>query len=292
MNDSPAKASWLVTLTVVGARKRVIRWRVDEAAPDIAYSASVGPQVTQSPADPFEATFTYSAGATATAGQKSVDLGALGKLPDGVLQLLSGGSPACSTKVGGVATDGTCTINYMTLGKHSVTARYEPDDSDIKAPFETSAATISPYSTSTSESIEKVGSIYQLYENPYYLYSATYTVTADTVDQYGYGVAASDGSWEFQLSGPADDGNTFETTITAPPGQTSCEITIQAMLDYTSQSSSVSSSDCSGGLNTGDAGVAPGNNVPGWFVTTVFTSTSAGFSGSTSGAQDIVCEEP
>ena len=171
----------------------------------------------------------------------------LGKLPDGVLQLLSGGSPACSTKVGGVATDGTCTINYMTLGKHSVTARYEPDDSDIKAPFETSAATISPYSTSTSESIEKVGSIYQLYENPYYLYSATYTVTADTVDQYGYGVAASDGSWEFQLSGPADDGNTFETTITAPPGQTSCEITIQAMLDYTSQSSSVSSSDCSGG---------------------------------------------
>ena len=296
MNDSPNAESWLVTLTVFGAHTRVIHWTVSEAAPGITYSASVGPSVTQSPVNPFEATYSYSADAIATAGQTSVDLDAIGKLPDGVLLLLSGGSPACSTDVGDTVTSGECTIDYMTLGLHSVTARYKPDAPTANEPFETSGAAISSYSTSTSENITKGGSTYGLDNGTYTLYSATYTVTANTVDQYGYTVASVFGSWSFQVSGLATDGNTFETTITPPPGQTSCIITISSTLydDYSSQSSSVSSPDCSGGLNTGNADppMSPGNNVSGWFVKTVFASTSAGFSASSSGSEDIVCEEP
>ena len=297
MNDSPTAESWVVTLTVFGAQKRAIRWTVSEPAPDITYSASVGPSVMQNQADPFEATYSYSADAIAIADQTSRDLGAIGKLPKGVLQLLSGGSPACSTDVGGTLASGECTIDYTTLGQHSVTARYEPDAQTANDPFETSEATINSYSTSTSENITDDGATYELDNGTYTIYSATYTATADTVDQYGYSVAPFFGSWSFQLQGVAADGKTFETTVTAPPGQISCTITITATLydDYSSQSSSVSSSDCSGGLNTGDAGGAPGrpgNNVSGWFVTTDFGSNSTGFSGSSSGRQDIVCEEP
>lgn len=296
MNYSAGVASWRVTLTVFGAQERVLRWQVSEAAPSITYSASVSSDVVQNPANPFEATYSYSADAIATAGYRSSDLAEIGKLPNGVLQLLSGGSAACSMDVGGRATGGDCTIDYSTLGQHFVTARYEPEIATVNAPFETAAATIGAYSTSTAENIVKDGSSQVVSMGNSTEYEATYTVTAETVDQYGYAVALSNGSWTFELSGLADDGNTFQTTITPPPGQVSCVITIEATLtdDYTSQSSSVSSPDCSGGLDTGNAGeppTRPGNNVPGWFVTTEFTSSSAGFSGSSSGGQDIVCEE-
>ncbi len=298
-NDSPAAESWLVTLTVSGADKRVERWRISEAAPQITYSASVSPGLTESPGNPFEATYTYAAGAIATFGNTSIDLATIGKLPDGVLQFVSDGSLACTTDVGGEVAVGACTITYGSLGQHAVTARYVPDVATVNAPFETSAATLHSYWTATSQNIVREQGPPEPESGPddAETYIATYDVTADTVDQYGYAVAPSDGSWAFQLSGLADDGNRFETTITPPPGQLSCEITITATLysDYAvPQTSSVSSPDCSGGLDTGPGDgplTSPGNNVPGWLVTTTFNSASAGFSDSSSGTQDIVCEE-
>jgi hypothetical protein len=295
MNDSPDAQSWLVTLTVSGSEKRVIRWRVSEAAPEITYSVSVASGEAQSPANPFEATYRVSADAVASAGNSSVNLAAIGKLPTGVLQLLSDGTLACSIDVGGATASGDCTIDYSALGQHSLTAQYEPDHQSAYAPFETTTATIYSYSSSTAESIvQNASSVTQ--NGVDIVYSSTYTVTAATNDQYGYAVPSSDGSWTFELSGLADDGNRFETTIVPPPGQLSCTITIEATLadDYTSQTSSVTSPDCSGGLSTGTGGEppgSPGNNVPGWFVITDFASNSAGFSGSSSGGQGIICGE-
>ena len=168
------------------------RWRISEAAPQITYSASVSPGLTESPGNPFEATYTYAAGAIATFGNTSIDLATIGKLPDGVLQFVSDGSLACTTDVGGEVAVGACTITYGSLGQHAVTARYVPDVATVNAPFETSAATLHSYWTATSQNIVREQGPPEPESGPddAEIYIATYDVTADTVDQYGYASGA------------------------------------------------------------------------------------------------------
>lgn len=294
-NYSTSQASWIVRLTVSGFHRTIREWRVTEAAPQITYQANVGANFSQDPANPFNATYSYSAEATAATGEANVDLAAIDALPEGILQLFSDGNLECAMSVGGAVSSGDCTVHYSHLGQHSVVAQYRPVALTSAVPTDATSALIGPYTTKTSQEIEQIGPYHESDNGTDVVYWATYEVMALTADEKGSGVDPSDGAWSFQLSGTADDGNQFQTTLTAPPGQYSCTITVSATLadNWSSQSSSVTSPDCSGGIDTGSPNPpeSPGNNVTGWFVASIFEPTSPGFFASSSGTEEIICGE-
>jgi hypothetical protein len=90
----------------------------------VTYGASVDPSFSQDVSNPLDVTYSYSADATSTVNGQSVDLGAEGQLPQGVLDFYSGGLLACSMNVGGSTLGGGCEIDYGTTGTYKVTVQY------------------------------------------------------------------------------------------------------------------------------------------------------------------------
>ena len=86
------------------------------AAPVLA--VHLDPSFTQSPTNPLEVTYTYSASAT-VGGTPD------GSLPAGVLEFFSDGLLACSENVGGATNTGTCVVTYSAYGAHTVNTVYD-----------------------------------------------------------------------------------------------------------------------------------------------------------------------
>lgn len=104
------------------------------AAP--VFAVHLDPSFTQSPTNPLEVTYTYSASATVGGSPDA-------SLPAGVLEFFSDGLLACSENVGGATNTGTCVVTYSEYGAHTVNTVYDSGTSsattgtqteDIEAP--------------------------------------------------------------------------------------------------------------------------------------------------------------
>jgi hypothetical protein len=83
--------------------------------------AHLDPTLRQSPANPLEVIYTYSAAADeANAGIVTP----MAQVPAGVLSLYSDGLLICTLSVGGSLSEGTCPVTYSAYGNHSVTVDY------------------------------------------------------------------------------------------------------------------------------------------------------------------------
>lgn len=121
------------------------------------YKTSLDPSFVQSPTNPLSVTYTFTADATQTEGQQTIDLAQAGQLPAGILELYSNGTLKCSINVGAATTGGTCGVTYSAYGVQSVTTDYLPsgvtpvtesDPEDIER-FATSIAVNAPFLGST-----------------------------------------------------------------------------------------------------------------------------------------------
>lgn len=123
-------------------------------APVIGYKANVDPSFTQSPTNPLAVTYSYSADATETIDGTTIDLGAEGQLPAGVLNFYSATTPGgsvglvCSMNVGGATLGGSCPVTVAATGSYAVTTEYIPNSAG--AVTETDTETIVPAATTTT----------------------------------------------------------------------------------------------------------------------------------------------
>ena len=92
----------------------------------IIYKANLDPTFTQG-SSPLDVTYSYSADATEIINGVSTDMGAIGQLPNGILDLYSNGVLACSMNVGGTTLGSTCLITYAAFGKETVVTEYIPN---------------------------------------------------------------------------------------------------------------------------------------------------------------------
>ena len=120
-------------------------------APVRQLKAHIDPSFVRDPADPLKVTYSYSASATLTSAPAAAATPA--ELPEGVLDLYSDGSLACSINVGGPNTGGQCPVAYTATGAHTVVVTFESGPTTVT---ETSTETIEPYPTTT-----KVGVAYE-----------------------------------------------------------------------------------------------------------------------------------
>jgi hypothetical protein len=88
------------------------------AAPTASLAVKLDPTFVQSPTNPLDVTYTYSASAT-VAGSPDPSL------PAGVLELFSDGLLACSENVGAQTSAGTCAVTYSSFGAHTVNTVYD-----------------------------------------------------------------------------------------------------------------------------------------------------------------------
>lgn len=114
------------------------------ATPVKHLQAHLDPSFVQSPTNPLAVTYSYSASATVTSAPAAAATPA--ELPEGVLDLYSDGSLACSINVGGPNTGGRCPVTYTATGAHTVVVTFESGPTTVT---ETSTETIEPYPTTT-----------------------------------------------------------------------------------------------------------------------------------------------
>ena len=269
--------------------------------PTIHYTAKVDPSFTQNPSNPLSVVYSFSADATQTIGNATTDLAAADQLPAGILNLYttdepgqSGESLICAIDVGGSTNGGSCPITYATTGSYQVTTQYVL--SSANSVTQTETETISPYTTTTSESIVSDPNVPCTVNDDGTTTTSQcgYIVTSNTTDQNGTSPSATT---HLQFRGTAADGNAAEYDLTAPAGQTICHVVVanQAADDYAADGwmsqTDVSSPDCagnqswSGGNHTQGPGVR-GNDVATWDVVSSFAGMD-GWLPSGSGVQTV-----
>lgn len=89
---------------------------VTPPTPELA--VELDPTFSQSPTNPLNVTFSYSASASVNGQPAS-------SLPNGVLEFFSDGQLQCSANVGGSATGGSCLVGYSSFGQHLVNTIYD-----------------------------------------------------------------------------------------------------------------------------------------------------------------------
>ena len=146
--------------------------------------AHLDPSFTRNPSNPFAVTYDYSA----SASFETADLAQVepAPLPEGILQLFSDGTLACSINVGGATTSGECPVTYPKLGEHTVVTTYT---SGSTSATETNAETIEPFTTTTTLTVsapeecgEETGKENRGFKNGT-LHYCSYTITPTVVDQ-------------------------------------------------------------------------------------------------------------
>jgi hypothetical protein len=114
--------------------------------------AHIDPSFVQSATNPLDVTYSYSASATTEEASPALARAAdatPAELPEGVLDLYSDGSLACSINVGGPDTGGECPVTYRSTGTHTVVVTYI---SGSTTATETSTEQIEPFTTTTTVS--------------------------------------------------------------------------------------------------------------------------------------------
>lgn len=146
--------------------------------PSYSYSSHVDPSFVQSPSNPMDVTYTFTADATETLGAAQFDTDQQGTLPGGILDLTSDGSLACSINVGGATDGGNCFVPYTSFGTHQVITEYFPNGTTPVT--ETDHPDIEPFSTSVSISTPFLGSTVDVNEFAYQVVSIPVTVSGLT----------------------------------------------------------------------------------------------------------------
>jgi hypothetical protein len=149
--------------------------------------AHLDPSFTRDPNNPLAVTYAYSASASAELLDAPLSVEPA-PLPEGILQLFSDGSLACSLSVGGSTTGGQCPVTYPALGAHTVVTTYM---SGSTSATETSIETIEPFSTTTTLNVstpEECGERQETEPAPRpasTIHFCFYMLSASTVDQNG-----------------------------------------------------------------------------------------------------------
>jgi hypothetical protein len=144
------------------------------AAPVLA--VHLDPSFTQSPTNPLEVTYTYSASATVGGSPDA-------SLPAGVLEFFSDGLLVCSENVGGATNTGTCGVTYSAYGTHTVNTVYDSGTNSATTGTETVdiEAPPPPAPVATTATLSLVSEVYQTgYTGPNnFGYYSDYLATLD-----------------------------------------------------------------------------------------------------------------
>lgn len=252
-----------------------------QTAPQTTLAVYLDPTPAQSPTNPLNVVYSYSASASQTSGGVSVNLGQTGSLPSGTLLLYGSTSPnapeglLCATNVGGSATGSTCPVNYPTTGTFPVTVEY--NSNGTTPAVQTDQETIPPYATTITAA--------QQYTAPNFPDNGSLAITTNVTGQGIGAITPVPGAETFSITDTAT-GQTTSWTAQASWGATSdpqwgCRWSVSKALSSPGASTSVvefsGDSDCVAAVGTGASEWMPLSDLTSGQI--VVTATYAGSNG-------------